>query len=1249
MKNNSFPMQEVAAALSKIVNTATPLERAEVLRANCELLLSDASIQLLSNNLEQMKQQNDEQGVQVFSSVLRLLNSSREKGLDAGIAELETEDAYNTVWRFVNCSSWAERIEVFVEHQDVLLGETARHAVEGLLETNQQNQRALQLLRAISAMLDVGRNEGAARSIEWLQTQLLGSLMKYASAGDLESASGMIGEITSIADDENWYDVNSRIADILIQQIGGKHNFLWVVEKITDAIDHAPSPVNSVLLYLKLIDFLVTSEDSERIEHALTHLRSIMIGLEKEGSSFRGVYGTLGRSFLFRTAGERQENLRKAREFLERELETDDKTDDPQTWATTHRLLGTVFEELGDAAAAILHFEQGVSVLPTEPNAGFASAALSLRKLRMGGFGAVGDQTAVEEAINDLNRGLSAAPEDTEVWAWIHAELGDLSRQRQGGDPAENFDQAYFHANQALRVFTKKTHKDEWAQIQHNLGTIYYSDVFHDRADNLEKAINCYRHTLEIHTKKKYPQYYGLTNNSLGLALLQRLVGKRERNYQEAFQCFKEAESVLDPEASKVWWAECMTGLGSIYMDLVRPNRKENLLQAAQYMDRASKAYSQMGIQEREMTALSNLAVIYTELSEFDPDAYSKAIQYAEAALGSTSQETNPYQWALFNRNLAAALSRQVKKTQADFFRIRECLQNALKVFTPEVYPAEYRLTTSYLGHICYDLGEWAEALEAYQSSVQAGEALMSSAYTEPGRKAEARETELVYIQAAYCLVRLGRYDEALMMVEAGKARLIAEKLTFSELDPADIPEDLAGRLHHAREINRSLEGQMRLATSLRTIDTSELGSRLRDSRALLNDLTAEIQEYNPSFGGRLQSFQEIVDQIPENGALVAFLITNYGTVVFAVPAGTRTLRPENILEIPDFTEDVINQLLDQQSPYSWVALLQAATDIQTTQQFKEWLGQQADFMGALWNALIGPTAAKLTELGIQRGSPVLFLQQGGLWLLAIHAASRQMDGNQRSLADDYVVLYTPSIYARKVCIERNAYRQDEPPTLLAVVNPGGDLPYSDKEVALISHHFQDPILLPGNEAKLEKVLRQAGSTSYLHFSCHGYHDWEDTMLSGLELATPDHLLLSEILAKLSLNKTRLVTLSACETGIIDLRGNPNEFVGLSTGFLVAGANGVITTLWKVDDAASCLLISAFYEYHLKEQMQPAEALRAAQKWLRELTLERIYAIKDIDGDAINKRYQQWIGEISLVERVFDNPFFWAGFVYVGA
>lgn len=95
-----------------------------------------------------------------------------------------------------------------------------------------------------------------------------------------------------------------------------------------------------------------------------------------------------------------------------------------------------------------------------------------------------------------------------------------------------------------------------------------------------------------------------------------------------------------------------------------------------------------------------------------------------------------------------------------------------------------------------------------------------------------------------------------------------------------------------------------------------------------------------------------------------------------------------------------------------------------------------------------------------------------------------------------------------------------------------------------------------------------------------------------------------------------LVTLSACQTGLgKEIRGE--GLVGLTRGFMYAGAERVVVSLWNVNDQATSELMARFYKNMLKGGQRPAEALRNAQ-------VEML-------------RTPQWIA-----------PYYWAGFVLQG-
>ncbi len=152
-------------------------------------------------------------------------------------------------------------------------------------------------------------------------------------------------------------------------------------------------------------------------------------------------------------------------------------------------------------------------------------------------------------------------------------------------------------------------------------------------------------------------------------------------------------------------------------------------------------------------------------------------------------------------------------------------------------------------------------------------------------------------------------------------------------------------------------------------------------------------------------------------------------------------------------------------------------------------------------------------------------------------------------------------------------------------------------------------VALDGAQSKLALDFEASRTTAtsaelsqyrYLHFATHGLVDTQHPELSGLVLSMVNErgepvngfLRLQDIF---NLNlPVELVVLSACETGIgKEVRGE--GLLGLTRGFMYAGAPRVVVSLWKVDDAATAELMGRFYEGMLVRKLPPAAALRAAQ------------------------------------------------------
>lgn len=143
-----------------------------------------------------------------------------------------------------------------------------------------------------------------------------------------------------------------------------------------------------------------------------------------------------------------------------------------------------------------------------------------------------------------------------------------------------------------------------------------------------------------------------------------------------------------------------------------------------------------------------------------------------------------------------------------------------------------------------------------------------------------------------------------------------------------------------------------------------------------------------------------------------------------------------------------------------------------------------------------------------------------------------------------------------------------------------------------------------------------------VHFATHGLLNSRHPELSGLVLSLVDErgspqdgFLTLEDIYNLKL-PADMVVLSACETGLgKEVQGE--GLVGLSRGFMYAGASRIVASLWKVDDAATADLMGKFYRGIFKKGLSPSAALRRAQ----------------IDMS----KQKRW-----------NSPYYWAGFVMQG-
>jgi CHAT domain-containing protein len=242
---------------------------------------------------------------------------------------------------------------------------------------------------------------------------------------------------------------------------------------------------------------------------------------------------------------------------------------------------------------------------------------------------------------------------------------------------------------------------------------------------------------------------------------------------------------------------------------------------------------------------------------------------------------------------------------------------------------------------------------------------------------------------------------------------------------------------------------------------------------------------------------------------------------------------------------------------------------------------------------------------------------------------------------------------------------------LFAIQNPTKDLLYTDLEVNILSTFFTESQIIAKDNATKNAVLPHLKSSDNHchHFSCHGGFNPDNPLESALLLANKELLTLGEIF-ELRLNQCRLVTLSACETGLIDLNSISDEYIGLPSGFLFAGSPSVVSSLWTVSDVSTSFLMMKFYEilFNENQQVSVAVALKEAQNWLQSLTVKEIeenlakptfkQALSQLQqtlssGDFFELEdalaiMQTKLQKLSPNDQPFDNPFYWAAFIATG-
>ncbi|HEV7508353.1 MAG TPA: CHAT domain-containing tetratricopeptide repeat protein [Thermoanaerobaculia bacterium] len=778
--------------------------------------------------------------------------------------------------------------------------------------------------------------------------------------------------------------------------------------------------------------------------------------------------------------------------------------------------------------------------------------------------------------------------------------------------------------------------------------------------DRYQQALERMRATADRGGEARTLNHLGLLRYALG-------------DYQEATAHFGQALEAFRTLDDRRWQANVLHNLGLVYQSLGEPAR------ALSYFEQALRLRREVGDAKGEAVTLTLLGQVNRILGrpqesrafeqqalaiyKSSTDRWGEGVTLTELgrtdlALGDAAAALASFDRAVELLGVAGSVAVEVDAltSRGDAYRGLgdpgkglASLRQALELARASGYRAGEVMAELALARAQRRLGAAGEA----RAHAEAALALVETLRTRiggPDLRAsysalthDAYELEIDLLMEAHRAAPGAGFDrQALAVTERARARTLLELLAEAGVDihQGAEPKLLERRAALLRRLSAKAERSLRQ----RPATQDEKAALEEDRDAILRDLDvleAEIREHGTAYAALVQPQPLAVPQmqalLDADSVLLSYSLGEARSTLWAV-----TAKSVESFELPGraVLEAAARRYHEELSVHDPTARARQAGD-----------GE------ALGRMLLGPIAERLEH---QR---LIVVPDGALEYVPFGALPEparpgSADAAPMALLQRHEIVYLPSVSALAIQRQVLERRPPAPKRLIVLADPvfdpgdprltrlatagakapvargtsrGGDgpvferLPGSREEaeaIAALVPAADTRVDLDFDASRAEALSDRLSAYRIVHFATHGVIDTEHPALSGLALSMVDRagkpqagfLHLHDIY-NLRLNAD-LVVLSGCRTALgKEVRGE--GLLGLTRGFLYAGAPRVVASLWRVEDQATAALMTRFYRTLWQEHLRPAAALRAAQ-----LSLSR--------------------------ERRWRDPYFWAGFVLQG-
>ncbi|MEZ2226311.1 MAG: tetratricopeptide repeat protein [Microcoleus sp.] len=858
---------------------------------------------------------------------------------------------------------------------------------------------------------------------------------------------------------------------------------------------------------------------------------------------------------VYSRLGEQQ----KALEYFNQSLPLSRATGDHRMKAVTLSNIGLVYSELGEQQKALEYYSQ----------------SLPLRR-------ATGDHRGEATTLGNIGT--------------VYSELGEKQK-------------ALEYYSQSLPLFRATGDRHGEAGTLTNIGSVY------SRLGEQQKALEYYSQSLPLRRATGDRRGEAVTLGNIGSVYSE--LGEK----QKALEYYSQSLPLRRATGDRGGEAGTLNNIGKVYSDLGEKQK------ALEYYSQSLPMFRATGDRRGEATTLTNIGRVYDDLGE-----KQKALEYYSQSL--------PLFRATGDRRGEAATLNNIGSVYSDLGEKQKALEyysQSLPLSRAVVDRSGEAVTLTNVAAVKRDRGNLTEALNDIEASLKIIENLRTKIASPELRSSYFATVQDYYEFYIDVLMQLHKtnpksgYDtKALEASERSRARSLLELLQETNANIREgISPDLLQQENRAKQQLDAIEKQR----------IQELSN--------LNPNPAKIDEIDKQRLALLQQYQQIQTQIRTTSPRYAALTQPQPLTLSEIQ---KKVLDENTI--------LLQYAIGKDRSYLWVVTSTGLTsyelpkraDIETAaKNFRDTVTNPrlrnvpqkvAEASANLSQLILQPAAAQLGE------KRLLIVPDGVLHYTPFPALNISQTAGQNPnipLITKHEIIILPSASTLGILRQNYGDRKLPDRTLAILADPvfspdderikgkltketteklesnnlglnrslrASNLGWPPSRLPFTRQESQIILSLVPSASNSEKIDFSATRTTAIdgslanykivHFATHGIANSQNPELSGILMSMVDDkgnpvngfLRLNDIFnLKLSAN---LVVLSACQSGLgQNIKGE--GMVGLTRGFMYAGAQRMAVSLWNVDDEGTSVLMQKFYQKMLQQKLAPAAALRAAQ------------------------------------------------------